>query len=202
MNRPQPQTQPSLMVRLRDSADNEAWVEFTQLYEPLLMRLMTRNGLQESDARDVCQQTLQAVARDIHQWKPDGRDGSFRRWLFRVAKNRVLKFLNSQRKFPIRSGGTSLHLNLQQQPDHKQSISDVFEQEYRERLVVWAAEQIRAEFQPPTWSAFWLTCVEGQPIAEVAEQLGMSVGNVYVARSRIIARLKSRIQQIDDRGDI
>src|SRR5690349_25112287 len=102
----QPETRQSLIVRLPNARDEAAWAEFLILYEPLILRLMRKQGLQESDARDVCQQVLAAVARDVSQWKPDGRQASFRRWLSRVARNRLLKFVVRGGAVPKGVGGT------------------------------------------------------------------------------------------------
>lgn len=183
-------------MRLTDARDHEAWAEFAAIYEPLILRLLARLGLQEFDARDVCQEVLTAVAKGIEQWRPDGRDQSFRRWLFRIARNRVIKFLVRERKRPRGCGGSDAQLALEQHQDERESISELFEREYWQRLLLWAAEQIRGEFRESTWQAFRRSYVEGQAIEDVARQLGMSVGNVYVSRSRIVARLRSKVREI------
>ena len=85
--------------------DEAAWTEFLEVYEPLILRLLRRHGLQDSDARDVCQQVLMAVAGDVEQWKSDGAKGSFRRWLFQIARNRVIKFLVKERRETLAKGG-------------------------------------------------------------------------------------------------
>ena len=74
----------------------------------------------------------------------------------------------------------------------------MFEAEYRRRLFRWAADEVQGEFAPSTWQAFWLTAVEGRPPADVAAELGLSVGAVYIARSRVLARLRQRIEQLGD----
>jgi RNA polymerase sigma-70 factor (ECF subfamily) len=196
MDQQLPKTRFSLVTRLKNAADHEAWNEFTAIYEPLVLRLLRRDGLQEPDARDVCQQVLAAVANDVDRWEPDGRDRSFRRWLFRIARNRVIKFLDGERKRPTAVGGSGAHAALEQARDKRESLSDVFQREYRQQLLLQAADAIRAEFRGSTWKAFWLSAIEGQSIAAVADQLGMSVGSVYVARSRIVARLKSKVRDI------
>ncbi|MEX2118832.1 MAG: sigma-70 family RNA polymerase sigma factor [Pirellulales bacterium] len=192
-----PETRPSLVLRLTNARDDEAWTEFVAIYEPLIIRLMHNHGLQESDARDVCQQVFEALARDIEQWKPDGAKASFRRWLFQIARNRVIKFLDRQRRRPQAAGGTDAQLLLQAQTDPRASASAEFEHEYRRQLLLRAMERIRGEFRESTWQAFWQTCVAGRPIAEVADQLGTTAGNVYVARSRIVARLRDQVSQIE-----
>ena len=196
-----PRTRLSLVTRLKNAADHEAWSEFSAIYEPLILRLLERDGLQEPDARDVCQQVLAAVAKDIEQWRPDGRDRSFRRWLFRIARNRVIKFLEGERKGQRGLGGSGAHAAIEQTRDKRESISEVFEREYRQQLLMKAAEAIRAEFRESTWEAFWLSTIEGHAIADVAEQLGVSVGSVYVSRSRIVSRLKSKVRDITDEED-
>ena len=201
MDQQSPKTRLSLVVRLKNAQDHEAWTEFTAIYEPLILRLLERNGLQEFDARDVCQQVLAAVAKDIEQWRPDGRDRSFRRWLFQIARNRVIKFLVNERKRLRGAGGSDAQVALEQKQDERESISELFEREYRQQLLMWAAEKIRAEFRESTWEAFWRSYVKGDAIADVAEQLGMSVGNVYVSRSRIVARLKTKVKEIIDDED-
>src|SRR5258706_9805557 len=112
-----PETRPSLVVRLGNARDGAAWTEFLAVYEPLILRLMRKNGLQESDARDVCQQVLAAVARDVNAWQPDGAKASFRRWLFQIARHRVIKFLVKRRKGEAAAGGTEAQILLEAQAD-------------------------------------------------------------------------------------
>jgi RNA polymerase sigma-70 factor (ECF subfamily) len=64
-------------------------------------------------------------------------------------------------------------------------------------LFHWAAERIRGEFHDATWNAFWLTAVEGKETRQAAETLGLTIGAVYTARSRILARLRQMIEQVE-----
>lgn len=190
-----PETHPSLVVRLRNAADHAAWTEFLAIYEPLILRILRGYALQEPDARDLCQQVLTAVARDVDQWKSDGAQASFRRWLFQIARNRALKFLTRQRPGTIGQGGSDAHRQLSLHPD-RQDLSAEFEAEYRQQLLLCAAGQIRSEFRESTWQAFWRTCIDGCSIADAARDLGMTAGNVYVARSRVMARLRERVRSL------
>lgn len=192
-----PETRPSLVLRLKNAQDEAAWGEFLMLYEPLILNLMRQNGLQESDARDVCQQVLAAVAKDVEQWKPDDKEASFRRWLFRIARNRAIKFLMRERRRFAAEGGSNAHRKIESLPDDRGSLSAEFERQYREQTLLVAGEQIRAEFQEATWLAFWNTCVAGRSVAEVAAELNTTAGNVYVARSRIIARLREKVCELE-----
>jgi len=87
---------------------------------------------------------------------------------------------------------------LEQQPAPLPDDSAEWDAEYERRVFAWAAEQVRADFQEKTWQAFWQTAVEGQPAAQVAEALGLSVGAVYVAKSRVMARLKEQVQELHE----
>ncbi len=193
-----PATRCSLIVKLRDPADSTAWSEFVAIYEPLVYRLGRIKGLQDADSRDLCQEVFQAVARSIDRWEP-GR-GSFRGWLSRIARNLLINFLTRRQHHARASGATSVQDLLEAQPALDPSATALFEAEHERRLFRWAADEIRGEFTPATWQAFWQTALEGRPPAEVATELGLSVGALYVGRSRVLARLKRRIKQLGDDG--
>ena len=94
------------------------------------------------------------------------------------------------------SGDTGILRVIDEQEDP--SHSDLWEREYRRSLFEWAAERIRCEFEENTWQAFWRTSVDGRETAEVAESLGVSVGAVYIARSRVLARLRREVEEVEE----
>jgi RNA polymerase sigma-70 factor (ECF subfamily) len=192
-----PSTRPSLLVRLRDPGDERAWGEFLEIYGPLLRRLALRRGLQEADAADLTQDVFRAVAAAIERWDPDPARGSFRGWLFRLARNLIVNLLAAQRRHPRGTGDSAFQDLLERQPAPDLEESLLFEGEYRRQLFAWAAERVRGEFRTPTWEAFWWVAVEGQDPRSVAEQLGMTVGAVYIAKSRVMARLKRAIEDLE-----
>ena len=191
-----PRTRPSLLLRLRGERDDQAWAEFLALYEPLVMRLMRGRGLQESDARDATQQVLLRISGAIENYEPDGAAASFRRWLFRVARNVVVTFLTRQSRQPRllddRQLAEAVDVALP-----RSSESDLFDDEYQRQVLAWAMEQVRHEFREATWRAFVESGVNGRAIPEVARELGLSPGSVYVARSRIIARLRAKVAEFE-----
>ena len=191
-----PETRQSLLLRLRDSQDHQAWTEFLAIYEPLIYRLATRNGFQDADARELTQEVLLAVAGAIDRWNPDPKRGSFRSWLFRIARNLMINFLAKRRSRPLAIGDTDFNRLLSEQPAAESDESHYFDQEYKRQTFHWAAEQIRPEFHENTWQAFWLTSVDGEAVKEVAAKLNMSVGSVYVSRSRVMARLRKEIERV------
>ncbi|MBC8353748.1 MAG: sigma-70 family RNA polymerase sigma factor [Planctomycetes bacterium] len=191
-----PETRQSLLLRLRDSQDHQAWTEFLAIYEPLIYRLATRNGFQDADARELTQEVLLAVSGAIDRWDPDPKLGSFRGWLFRIARNLMINFLAKRRNRPLAIGDTDFNRLLNEQPADASDESRYFDHEYKRQAFHWAAERIRREFQEHTWQAFWQSCVDGKTVKEVAEKLKMSVGAVYVSRSRVMARLRKEIERV------
>ena len=191
-----PVTRPSLLVCLRDPHDGGAWSQFVAIYSPLVYRFARRGGLQASDAADVTQEVFRAVARSIRHFEYDRQRGSFRGWLIAVARSKVQNFLGKRKSQLEAAGGTQARELLEQQGSREDEETFV-EREHRRCLFDWAVEQIRGEFQPSTWQAFWQTSVEGRSVKEVAGTLAMTTGAVYIARSRILARLKAKIQQVE-----
>jgi RNA polymerase sigma-70 factor (ECF subfamily) len=189
----QPETRPSLIVRLKGERNELAWAEFVSAYEPFLQRLIERQGVPERHVPDVTQQVLVAIAKSVEGWQDDGDPASFRRWLNRVARNVVLKFMARERRQTAGHGGSDWLEFLSHVPDAE---NEEREAEYEYELVVWAAEQVRSEFLETSWKAFWATLIEGREVAEVAAELGVSPGSVYMSRSRLMARIRSKVRQV------
>ena len=146
-----PLTRRSLLVRIRDPRDEPAWSEFAAIYEPLVYSLARARGLQDADARDLCQDVFRAVADAIVRWDPDPARGSFRGWLFRIARNMTINFLIQQRRRARGSGDTAMNALLAEQPAPAGEDSALFDLEYKRRAFRWAAEAVREEFAASTW---------------------------------------------------
>jgi RNA polymerase sigma-70 factor (ECF subfamily) len=193
-----PNTRPSLLVRLRDPGDADAWRQFVGLYGPLVYRFGRRRGLQDADAADLTQAVCQAVAGAVGAFDYDPRRGTFRAWLFRVVRNQLGKLLARQGRQPAGAGGSTAHDRLDEQPDRDGGEAELWEQEYRRQRFLWAAAQVRGAFEESSWRAFWRTAVEGRAAAEVAAELGLSAGAVYTARSRVLDRIRRTIAELHD----
>lgn len=189
-----PETRYSLIARLQNLGDGASWAEFLGIYQPVVFRMARRRGLQDADALDVLQQVFLSISRSIETWQPDETQPPFRAWLTTIARHAITKAL--VRRPPDRPAGTAAAWDaLQNLPDEAETTAELVA-ETRRQIVHWAAEQVRSEFSPATWQAFWQTAVEGQPIEDVAAAIGRSVGAVYVARHRVMARLKARSLEI------
>lgn len=193
-----PETRASLILRLPSAADAEAWREFVSIYEPFVYRFARRGGLQDADARELVQNVLLAVARAVGRWRPDGDRGKFRTWLFRIARNQLIDMAGKRQRQSAARGGTTMLGVLNQQPALAGWSSDDVRLSHRRELFIWAADRVMNTVKEATWQAFWMTAVEDRSVEDAANTLGLSVGAVYIARSRVLSRLKDEIKQWED----
>jgi RNA polymerase sigma factor (sigma-70 family) len=193
-----PATRLSLLVRLRDARDDGAWSQFVELYAPLVYGFARKHGLQDADAADLTQDVLQAVSGGIRRLDYDPKRGTFRGWLFTVVRNKLRDFLAAQKRPGRATGDADAQRQLQELPARDEDQSIWWDQEYERRVFDWAAEQVRGVFSESTWRAFWQTAVEGQTGPQAARTLGMSVAAVYLAKGRVMARLKEIIRETLD----
>lgn len=188
-----PKTRHSLILRLPTQSDVKAWREFVEIYEPLLLRFALRHGLQDADAREVAQNVFISVAKSVEKWQPDRGRGRFRDWLFKIAKNHLINYLvGTKRK---RGAGTTDQIQLLNMIPGRTHEAEQLLTDYRREMFRLAAALAKQSFQPVTWEAFWRTAVMGLSVDEVLGDLGISRTAVYIARSRVTARLKEIIQQ-------
>src|SRR5262249_13398602 len=176
-------TRPSLLLRIRDPKDRLAWGEFVRVYAPLIHAYGRRRGLQDSDAADLTQEVLHRVARASAGFEYDPARGAFRGWLLTVTRNELRKLAAGQARPASGAGDTDVLRLLEQQTDA--SDEDAWRRDYQWNLFRWAADKVRADFREPTWQAFWRTAVLSNDIDQVARDLGLSPGAVYVARCRV-----------------
>ena len=189
-----PETRYSLIARLARREDMETWEDFVRTYEGAILRYCRSKGLQDADAAEVAQEVFLAVANKAEDWKPSGRSGSFRVWLFETARRNCLKSL--RQRVRLQTGNDSATLN---QPDHR-SAGEAAKHQDQDDWQRWAfyaaAAQVEREVQPQTWQAFWQTAVENREPQAVANELGISVGSVYTAKCRVMARIRKQIEEL------
>lgn len=188
-----PETRASLIVRLGNPSDDLAWSEFLQIYEPMLFRLASRWGLQEADAREVVQDTLVGVSKSIRGYSTDKQGASFRRWLSTIARNKLADHLSKRSKQEQGSGDSDVGRWLNQQAADD-SATSVWDWNQRREVFNWAAKKVCAQVNEQTWQAFHRTTVLAEDVKVVANDLGVREGMIYVARSRVMARLRKVVE--------
>lgn len=194
----QPITHQSLLIRVRNPSDADAWSQFVELYGPLVYQFGRKRGLQDADASDLTQTVFQAICGQIRRMDYDPRLGSFRGWLFGVVRNQLYKLHSKRERSPQGSGDTGAHKLLAEQPTREGNEEMLWQQEYERRLFLYAAEKVQPCFEASSWQSFWQTAVEGKCPNTVAKELQMTVGAVYTAKSRVLERIKREIQQLND----
>jgi RNA polymerase sigma-70 factor (ECF subfamily) len=194
-----PNTPASLVLRLRDRGDREAWERFVGLYAPLIYGYGRRRGLQDADAADLTQAVLQAVVGSIERYEYDPAQARFHTWLFRVVRNQFWRLFAHRWQCPAEEQGPEADARLRECADHENEHEAAeWEQDYRRGRFRWAAEQVRGGFEESSWRAFWHTAVDGRPAPDVASELGLSVGAVYTAKSRVLERIRRVIETVQD----
>jgi RNA polymerase sigma-70 factor (ECF subfamily) len=194
-----PLTRASLLVRIRDGRDQEAWRQFVQVYAPVVYGFARRRGLQDADAADLMQDVLRSVAGAAARLRYDPARGSFRGWLYTVARNKLFNFLEASRhKLGRGSGDSGAHERLEALVEPEWTLAETWDAEYERNLAALAMERVQGEVQTATWRAFWQTAVEGRSARDAGAALGMSAGAVYVARSRVLARLREEVQRLQE----
>ena len=190
-----PNTNASLVARIKDPGNVEAWESFEKIYRPVIFRIARAKGLQYADAVDLVQQVLISVAAAIHAYEKRDDETPFRNWLSRITRNAILKALTRQPKDRA-DGGTQVLDVLSQVPAADQEADSMIELEVRREIFHAAAQKVRESVQPTTWLAFELTVLQGNTIEKAANKLQLSVGNVYAARSRVMKRIKENVQHL------
>lgn len=179
----------SLLDRLRDEHSQNDWVRFAELYSPLLLFWARQFGLQEADAADLTQDTLVRAWRDINGFRsiPGKR---FRGWLWTIARNRFLE-LARERRPPLIDPNQAIS-------DKHDGVRELVESEYNAYLVNRALALMKNEFEASTWQACWATVVESRNAGEVATSLGITVNAVYLAKARVLRRLREELAGLLD----
>lgn len=187
-----PQTRQSLLLELGRRSE-DAWTEFLGVYEQAIYRMCRSKGLQDADARDVTQEVLAAVHARVATWDADPSKGSFRGWLMRVARNLSVDSIVHRARRTDGSGETAVARQIEAAPDPSLEDATAFDLEYGRSVYAWAADSVRTEVRANTWQAFERTAVQGQSAEAAATELGMSVGSVYTAKCRVMARIRAKV---------
>jgi RNA polymerase sigma-70 factor, ECF subfamily len=182
-------TSASLLARAQEK-DEAAWRRLVSLYHPLVYGWCREAGLQRADAADVSQEVFKSVSRRITSFRHRSPTDSFRAWLRTITKNKIKDWA---RKRPREVTGVA---GLEQRPGaqpHRYELSDADDTSDRKEarmIVLRALNLLRRDFHEHTWQAFTQVTMEGARPKDVAQQLGMSVKAVYLARWRVLVRLR------------
>lgn len=183
-------TRTSLLSRIKDPEDALSWEEFDAVYRPLLIQYARARGLSAELAEDVAQQCMTAIATGIQSFR---RQVSFRGWLRGIMEHKVSDQLRKQDR---EVAARTRDFEREQQREDNPLLS--WEREWNRTHLLYCLNQIRHEIAPMTFRAFEMYVLEEQSVKTIAAELGMSANQIYVAKSRVLARLRNRWGDLSD----
>ena len=192
------ETSASLLDRVRRSPDDDSWQRLVAIYSPLIHGWLRREvKLDANDADDVVQEVLAVVLRRVSEFERQ-RTGSFRAWLKLITVNCLRQSLRQQRHRAVGSGDSQVLEVLNTLEDPHSQISSLWDREHDEFVMKQLLQMIRSQFAANTWRAFERVALEGAPSEDVAAELGITVNAVFIAKSRVMARLRQEADGLID----
>jgi len=182
-------TRGTLLERVRDRKDQEAWIEFVRLYRPLLCRYARRRGLPRDDAEDVAQECFDVLLRRMPDFRYAPRRGKFKNYLFKLVTSRISNRFRKQRPRLAASD------ELRAAPAPGSNTTPEWDKEWLKRHLRYALERIETEFTESTIAAFKLYALKEWSVQRVCDSLGISANQVYLAKSRVTLRLRQEMEQ-------
>ncbi len=196
-------THPSLLVRVRDSGNDDAWRTFVDIYAPLVYRFVRRRGLQDADAADMAQEVMAEVARSIRAFEYQPERGRFRDWLFLITRRRLARFFDRRSRRAEEHCQTEVLEqagNVAPDSDWAEALHNPPDPDWAEafnnRILEAALSRIRPQFEDATWRAFERVWLGGRSAADTANELSMRIHSVYMAKSRVLKRLTEEVRDI------
>ena len=188
----------SLLDRLRSTPDEDAWRQLTNLYTSLIRSWIRSHAVTEEDTDDLVQEVLFVVLHKLPDFKHNRRTGAFRCWLRSITINCLRKFWDAKRLRPKATGDSDFLALLNQLEDPDSGLSRQWDREHDLHVTHRLPESLSSQFEPATWRSFCAVSLEGKSGVDVAKELGISVNAVYVAKSRVLAKLRQEARGILD----
>jgi RNA polymerase sigma-70 factor (ECF subfamily) len=191
------ETSASLLERLAAGPTDADWQDLLALYQPLLRTWMRQLGVKPSDADDLTQEVLLVVFREVAGFKRQAQ-GAFRGWLRTVLVHRAQDYFRKQKRQPRATGDSDFQRRLDELHTPDSELTRIWDRDHDEYVAAALLRRVERDFTPVTWQAFRRYVLEGQPVARVAEDLGLSSNSVLVAKSRVLKRLRQELSVLTD----
>jgi RNA polymerase sigma-70 factor (ECF subfamily) len=189
---PELTTNPSLLIRLRDVQDQQAWALFVEVYGPVIFSYCRRRNLQVSDASDVSQEVFAVLSRSLPTFEYQSERGRFRDWLGLVTHRELIRFWKRKER-ALRVHAKSGHMEVETIED-----TEGWENHFHSELLQQSLKRVKGSFESETWQIFERIWIKGETASEVANSLGIKIGSVYVAKSRVLKSLRADILMLSD----
>jgi len=197
-------TRRTLLSRLRNLDDQESWRTFFDLYWRLLYNVARRSGLDDPGAQEIVQDTVIAVARKMPEFRYDPARGTFRQWLLRITRRRIIDHLRRLYRHPLKAEVAPE--SLDEEEEHAAAITDqsadaieaAWNEEWERTTFDAALARVRAEINPKHFQVFDYCVLQGWPASKVAATLDLNAAQVYLAKHRVVQAMKRAVRRIND----
>lgn len=179
----------SLLQRLGEAPDGDDWRQLVDDYVPMVKRWLRQNGVTDADADDIVQEVMTVLVNRVGEFQRQ-RTGSFRRWVRTITINCMRDHLRKRQRSPQPAGGSDMVQILNALEDDHSQLTQRWEREHGQRLLEILLRRVRREFREQTWRAFSMAAIENVPTESIAEQLGISMNAVFVAKSKVLRRIR------------
>src|SRR5262245_32747160 len=191
------ETRQSLLLRAQ-TGEEDAWKDLMDLYRPLILGWLNRQGVPARDLEDLSQDILLSVVKHLPSYEHSGRRGAFRSWLRTIVCSRTTDYWRAADPVARGGGGSGATAALQQIVDPDSGLNRQWDEEHDRYVLNCLLDLVQEEFEPATLQAFRRLALDGASGAEAAEELGLSVAAVYVAKSRVLARIRQEAEGLID----
>jgi len=191
------ETRHSLLIRAQ-TGEEDAWKDLTDLYRPLVIGWLNRQGVPAVDLDDLSQDVMLSVVKHLPSFEHSGNRGAFRSWLRTIVCSRTTDYWRAVSASTAASGGSGATAALQQIADPDSDLNRQWDEEHDRYVINCLLKLVEEEFEPTTLRAFRKLALEGASGAEVAQELGLSIAAVYMAKSRVLQRIRQEAEGLID----
>lgn len=191
------ETSVSLLERLAGTPSDDDWRRLDEVYKPLLRAWMARAGVAAADADDLTQDVMLVVFREVRGFERRG-PGAFRSWLRTILAHRVRDHFRAAGYRPTATGDSDVLRRLDALESPESELSRQWDRDHDEHVAAVLLRRVQGDFAPVTWQAFLRHVLQGEPAAQVAHDLGMSLNSVLLAKSRVLKRLRQELVGLVD----
>ena len=188
-------TRQTLLLRLRDPADDTSWTEFAEIYTPMLYGYCKKRDIKHADTADIVQDVMRSVSLAMRNFEYDPKKGKFKGWLFTAVRHAIGRHFKNLSRRPVTAADSQFIEMLESTPEESEQID--WDRDYQRELLQWALEKVKPEFAERIWKAFEQTALRGRDPGEVATEIGMTKNAVAIAKFRVTKRLKEKAESVD-----
>jgi RNA polymerase sigma factor (sigma-70 family) len=195
-------TRRTLLTRLKNWDDQEGWRRFFDTYWNLIYAMARQAGLSDAESQDVVQETVLSVAKQMRGFRYDPTRGTFKSWLRLITRRRIADFQRSRYRQvrQVEPSAAEPHLAALVEGVADSCADDLealWEAEWRQTLLDAAVRQVRRQVDARQYQMFSCYVLKGWSAAVVAKTLGVSVGQVYLAKHRVGLLVRKEVERLE-----